>query len=305
LDLIRHNPHLDRKIGLPRSSGMKGLRTLLHDLRREHYDLVYDAHRSLRTRYLMPRLRAPYKARVPKGYLKRDLALTFKLPLLDETRRTLERAIDPLERYGVRYDGLGPEMFVDEATRARALQKVPLPPAEPGASRIAIIASAQWPGKRWPLDRFREVIEKLVNETPHLCVVLGGPADTFCRDLCAEFPQTRVVNAQGKLSLLESAALLERCGLAIANDTGLMHVADALGVPSVLLFGPTSAELGCLPFHPATRVVEQAMWCRPCSKNGQAPCIRKERYCLTRITTANVFDETLTLVREISKEASS
>ena len=86
-----------------------------------------------------------------------------------------------------------------------------------------------------------------------------------------------------------NAALLERCDFVIANDTGLMHIADALGKPSVLMLGPTSAEMGCLPFHPLAQVLEHRLWCRPCSKNGEAPCIRSRRFCLERTTVDDVF----------------
>ena len=291
LDLIRHNPHLDRKIGLARRSGRRGLLQLARDLKREHYDLVYDAHRSLRTRFLMPYLRADARAYFDKQYLKRDLALTFKLPWLEGMPRFLERFVSPLEPYGVHYDEAGPEVFIDEPTRKRCREKFPLPQLAPHAARIALIPSAQWPGKRWPLDRFRSLIEDLARDTPHQLVVLGGPGDDFCRELCRDLPANRVINTQGKLSILESAAMLEQCHLTIANDTGMMHVADGLGIPSVLILGPTSGGLGCLPFHPRTRVLEHELWCRPCSKNGQAPCVRGTRYCLTRTSVSQVLHE--------------
>lgn len=74
-----------------------------------------------------------------------------------------------------------------------------------------------------------------------------------------------------------------------------MHMADALGKPSILFLGPTSKESGCLPFHPQSIVLERNLWCRPCSKNGQAPCIRKERYCLTEITPQMAFASVIKL----------
>lgn len=287
LDLIRHNPHLDRKIGLPRAKGMGGLLELRRAINRERYDLIYDAHRSLRTLALMPFLAAGDKSYYQKHYARRSAALTLKLPLLDD-KRMLERYIDPLGPFGVRFDGRGPEIFVDDATRARAAEKVPLP--SPGiGKRIGIIPSAQWPGKRWPLESFRKVMEALIARTPHALVVFGGPEDTFCEALCAGLPASRVTSAQGKLTIGESTALLEACDFVIANDTGLMHVADALDKPSVLVLGPTSAEMGCLPFHPLSRVLEHDLWCRPCSKNGQAPCIRGRRFCLELTTPEHVF----------------
>jgi len=284
LDLIEHNPHLDNKIGLGRGEGLAGLWRLVKKLRSEKYDLIYDAHRSLRTRLMMPLLGSGAKAYYQKHYLRRSLALTFKLPLLDK-KRVLERAVEPLGRWGVFYDGGGPEMRIDDKARETGLSKIPL---DPGKKWVGIIPSAQWPGKRWPLPFFRTAMERLLIETPYHLVVFGGGGDHFCGELCAGLSPARVVNAQGKLSLAESAALVGECEFVIANDTGLMHVADALDIPSVLMLGPTSAELGCLPYHPRAQVLEESLWCRPCSKNGQAPCIRGKRYCLVDITPDRV-----------------
>ncbi len=284
LDLIKDNPHLDGKIGLPRNSGMKGLNALLKRLNREHYDLVYDAHRSLRTRFLMPLLHAGEKVYYDKHYTLRTLALLFKYPKLTDRRRMLERFCGPLEKFGVRYDGGGPEMGVPQATRALVAAKLP-----PAQSRIGLAPSAQWEGKRWPADRFREVVQKLVDTTADQILVFGGREDTFCADICAGFPESRVVNLQGKLSLAESCAGVALCRYVIANDTGLMHAADALKIPTVLILGPTSAELGCLPHHPSAQVLEHDLWCRPCSKNGQAPCIRARRFCLENTEASDVF----------------
>jgi heptosyltransferase-2 len=164
---------------------------------------------------------------------------------------------------------------------------------------VGLVPSAQWPGKRWPLAYFRELIERLVAQTSYQLVVFGGQNDVFCRALCADLPDGRVVNAQGRLTIGEAGALLRRCGLIVANDTGLMHMADALGVPAVLILGPTSGELGCLPFHPLSEVIEEKLWCRPCSKNGQAPCIRRRRYCLERIRPERVFDATVRLAARL------
>lgn len=291
MDLIRFNPHLDRKFSLPRESGIPGLLALLRDLNRERYDFIYDAHRSTRTLVLMPFLKSQARAFYKKHYLRRSLALTFKLPLLRPTRM-LEKYIEPLADLGVRYDGLGPELFLNDEIRLAALRLLTVSKIGTLSTdkSIGIIPSAQWPGKRWPMDHFRKVIFHIVESTHYGVFVFGGSRDHFCKTLCDGFPEDRVFNAQGALRIALSAALIERCSFVIANDTGLMHVADALGVPSVLILGPTSGEMGCIPFHPESRIVEEKLWCRPCSKNGQAVCIRGRRLCLERILAERVFD---------------
>lgn len=283
VDLIARNPHLDGKIALPRSAGTAGLIHLLRRLNREHYDLVYDAHRSLRTRFLLPLLQAEKKVCFDKHYVARSAALLFKYPRLKDRSRMLERFCLPLEPLGVKYDGGGPELVVDPQAREKVEGMLP-----PAAQRVGILASAQWPGKRWPAERFREVIEARLRDSNEQVLLFGGREDTFCADIAKGLPESRVVNLQGKLSLQESLAGVSLCGYVVANDTGLMHAADALGIPSILILGPTSAELGCLPFHPESRILEHDLWCRPCSKNGQAPCIRSRRFCLDLTEASHV-----------------
>ncbi len=294
LDLIKNNPRLNQKKGLARGEGLQGLLELRRWIQSQNYDVIYDAHRSLRTFFLMPFLKAPQKFYFKKHYLKRSLALTFKLPLLKHFGRFLERYITPLHPLGVSYDGKGPELFIDPLAVQHTQERFLSGLAKPRIT-VGLIPSAQWQGKRWPLNYFRELIEKMIIDTPYHFILFGGPADIFCQALAENIPSERLTNLQGRCSIAESGALLQGCAFVIANDTGLMHMADALGKPSILFLGPTSKESGCLPFHPQSIVLERNLWCRPCSKNGQAPCIRKERYCLTEITPQMAFASVIKL----------
>ena len=287
-DLIKDNPRLTQKRALSRGEGLKGLLDLRQWIQTQNYDVIYDAHRSLRTRFLMPFLKAQQKFYFQKHYLKRSLALTFKLPLLKNWGRFLERYILPLAPLGVKYDGKGPELFISSETLSRVALKFPI--TQTSQFKVGLIPSAQWSGKRWPLNYFRELIEKMITETSYYFILFGGPSDNFCEELAKNIPPERLTNLQGKCTIEESGAILKSCSFVIANDTGLMHMADALKKPSILFLGPTSREMGCLPYHPKSIVLEKEMWCRPCSKNGQSPCIRKERFCLTEITPQRALE---------------
>lgn len=292
-DLIEDNPHLDRKLVVDRKKGIWALRELTKEINRQRYDVIYDAHRSLRTRLLMPFLKCDHKIYFKKHYVRRALAMTFKLKsLIRGSKRMLERYIEPLEILGVRYDHQGPEVFSNPETRS--------PLSESNQQWIGLIPSAQWPGKRWAPENFRLTLESLLQTTTERFLIFGGPSDSFCKEIAHGFPEDRVINLQGKLSLKEVFSTLKNVKLCISNDTGLMHVADGLGIPNVLIFGPTNADMGCLPFHPKSIVLEHTLWCRPCSKNGQAPCIRRKRWCLELTTVRDVATATLRLINQLS-----
>lgn len=288
IDLIEENPHLDQKIAFRRRSGLRGLWRLYKQLRKQHYDLVYDAHKSVRSLILTGLLRSPQRASYQKHYLRRALALTFKLPLIRHFDRMLVRYLEPLAPYGIVYDHRGPEIFVPSSCAQ--------PPQHP---TVGLIPTAQWPGKRWAPQRFHEVACAIISQTHWNLIVFSGPGDGYCQQIACDLPANRVEHTFGRLSIAQTGVRLKSCDFVIANDTGLMHMADALGVPSILILGPTSREMGCLPFHPASRVIEKTdLWCRPCSKNGQAPCIRLRRHCL-EIPTATVLSHAFELAEEL------
>jgi len=298
-DLLTHNPHLDRLLPLERKEGFRALWNLRKEINRQHYDLIYDAHRSLRTLFLMPFLQAEQKAYFSKHYFKRTLALLFKWKsLIRGSKRMLERYLDPLLPWGVTYDGGGPELFPSPTSQLQEICKR----AGLSSSRryLGVIPSAQWPGKRWPLERFQKTLQLLVEQTEEVVLIFGGPQDDFCQDLVKGLPTNRVINLQGQLTLLETLEVFPLLKACIANDTGLMHMADALNIPTVLIFGPTHADLGCLPFHPKSQVIEHELWCRPCSKNGQAVCIRSKRWCLELTSPQKVVQTTRQLLSTFS-----
>jgi len=282
-DLITLNPYIDKVFVLSREEGILGLIRLIKKLNRERYDLIYDMHLSLRSLIMTPFLKAEKKLRFQKNYIRRSIALTFKFPKLKDKTRMLQRFIKPLSELGVTYDGLGPQTFYTKSKKVEELFNNFITSKEDFL--IGIVASANWPGKRWPVKNFKLLIKE-IQKIQAKCVVFGGPSDDFCKELSSD----GVLMLQGLLTLQEAIYAISFCNIVIANDTGLMHIADSLNKPTIVIMGPTSGELGSLPFNPNSIIIEKKMWCRPCSKNGQAPCIRLKRQCLNTISVNEVMD---------------
>jgi heptosyltransferase-3 len=116
---------------------------------------------------------------------------------------------------------------------------------------LAIGPTANWPGKVWPADRFVAVMETLTGPDGPLpgarVAVLGGPDERFqAAPVLRAVPRERRIDLVGKIDLPTAAALLSRAALFIGNDSGLMHVAAAVGAPTLGLFGPSKDAL----YHP-------------------------------------------------------
>ncbi len=127
----------------------------------------------------------------------------------------------------------------------------------------------QLTAKRWSLERYRELTERLVHELNTEVLLIGGSDDAALNAQLLDslhVPDGSVINLAGKTTIGELAAQLERCGLFIGNDSSPMHLAAALDIPVIAIFGPTSPqEYGPYPLDDPRHV---ALWKNP---HGQ-PC---------------------------------
>lgn len=140
--------------------------------------------------------------------------------------------------------------------------------------------------KCWLPERFRQVTKRLV-EDPETVVLYFG--DTLTEKLIAEICKglpDRVINLAGKTSLNELMAMISLCQAMLSNDSGPMHIAAALDVPLVALFGSTSAvKTG--PYSPYSSVIHKHVECSPCYKRTCPIDFR----CMTSIQVDEVCDE--------------
>jgi ADP-heptose:LPS heptosyltransferase len=113
-----------------------------------------------------------------------------------------------------------------------------------GAPLIGLGPTANWSGKVWPAERFVALAQALQARMPGArAVVFAGPGEAeraMAAPVLAALPDA--IDLGGRLSLPEASACLARCALFVGNDSGLMHLAAAIGTPTLGLFGPTPAR---------------------------------------------------------------
>lgn len=150
--------------------------------------------------------------------------------------------------------------------------------------RVALCAGARG-AKRWPSAHLEALADTLAREVEVTVIGDEGPDPVS--------PVSTVRTNGGRhlrAALLEVAGFLAAADVVVAGDTGLGHVAAALGVRVVSLFGPTTPALGFAPAGRGNRVVERALPCRPCSVHGTRPCWRGDHACLDELAPAEVAD---------------
>jgi heptosyltransferase-2 len=151
------------------------------------------------------------------------------------------------------------------------------------------------PAKRWPKERFIAAATEVQRRTKCRWLIFGGPADVpLATEISAalqhQFPSTPALNLAGKTTLRELCALLKLCRLLLTNDTGPMHVAAALGIPVVAIFGSTSPELTG-PGLPGDshRLLRANVPCSPCFLRECPIDFR----CMTRVEVGQVVETLL------------
>ncbi|HEX4925536.1 MAG TPA: glycosyltransferase family 9 protein [Bdellovibrionales bacterium] len=289
-DLLLGQRSIDKVWSFDRKQGFGGLLGLCAKLRREGYTHVYDAHNNLRSFFVSLLVRAPHFARRSKNRWLRFLL--FKLGINRFPRPFIAQRsyLEPLETW-TRLAGLPPAplLEVPHAVSERIAQAtLPLRPF------VALAPSTAWAMKNWPLSHWRALSEM----SPHTnFVVLGGPSDEECIELgrMARPGPGQTLNLAGRLSWIESCAVLAQAEALVSADTGLLHAADQLGRPAVALIGPTAFGY---PARVTTKVLEVPLACRPCSKDGRGKC-RNDVYqrCMTEISPQAVRD---TLLKALS-----
>jgi heptosyltransferase-2 len=270
----------------PLAHGRLQLRTRLRlaaGLRRERFDAAVVLPNTFKA--ALP----PFLARIPlrAGYLgeQRRGLLNRVLPLDPErTPRLVDRylrlagTVDPALA-GADADALRPRLIVDPRGRDRALDR--LAPERDGPV-LALAPGAEFgPAKRWPPRHFAAVARAQLDRGGSVWL-LGGRGDRpAAAAILAELPQalrSRCTDLTGRTGLTEAVDLLSLCDRAVTNDSGLMHVAAAVGVPLVAVFGSTSPAYT----PPATdrAVVERlGLACSPCFERtcplGHTDCLEQ------------------------------
>jgi heptosyltransferase-2 len=145
--------------------------------------------------------------------------------------------------------------------------------------------------KQWPLERFRELIERIILEMPTARLVLFGSATEA--GMAAELGRglgSKVMLAAGRTTIKQVAALIERCDMLICNDSGLMHVAVAVGTPVVAIYGPTDINRTA-PLGSQHTIIRRQLPCSPCFKleGDMQVHLCPHHDCLMSITTEEVL----------------
>jgi heptosyltransferase-2 len=298
--IFRHNPYIDDIILYDtegRHRKLLGKLRLSKDLRRKKLDLAILMQNAFEAALLA------YLARIPNrlGYNTdgRRLLLTHSIrldPALKQGHQ-IDYYLGILKGASLKLDGRELNLVVTEEEQIRAQDIL----RSQGTVREELLIGMN-PGatygtaKRWFPERYAALCNRLRESFGARILILGGPSEGELGQRISEMIGKGSINLCGRTNLREAMALIRRCNLFVTNDSGLMHVAAALDVPSVAIFGSTN-PITTGPSSRRSRMVRAPVHCSPCLK---AECPEDHR-CMREINVNMVFAAADSLLREYCK----
>jgi len=302
-DLIKNHPYLDRVIVSHRKQWitnlknikkigptLKEIRQFIAALRERRYDMVIDFHGLFKSAMIVGISGA--KRKIGYNSLQELSGLFLNEKIYEDTEKhAVDRYLN-LPRY-LGADVESPEFLIPlrEENRRRVDTLLKAHKIDEGKPFVAVNPVAFWKTKLWEEKKFAELCDRIAGELKTNVVFTGGKNDDVVERI-QYMMNFYSANLTGKTSLRDLAYLYELASVVVTTDSGPMHIAAAVGTPTVALFGPTD-PLRTGPYGEGHRVIQKDLDCSPCFKKN---C--DTMHCMKEITVDDVFEavkETLEL----------
>ena len=285
--LLENHPLINRIVKINKTEPISTLRSIGNTIDVD-YDLVVDLHNSLRTQIIRRRIVNTETLVYIKPRWKRFKLIQLHINDFEygfNQRRLYHDCLKPVMKGQIDIPDTTLSISKSEKNQAVELLK------QNGVDIdfIVVIPGANWETKVWSADSYKKVFSILLKETNKSIVIIGSGKDSICDKI--EIDNPRVLNLKGKTDLRASLCIISNAKGALGSDTGLLHAAEALTIPAVMIMGPTAVETGGGTYlDRSVTMANEDLWCRPCSQNGKTPCFRKEQYCMTSITPEKIIN---------------
>jgi lipopolysaccharide heptosyltransferase II len=292
--VVRHSPHIDELLVVPRRRGARGFLgdlALGRRLRAQRFDVAIDFHGGPRAS-LLTWLSGAHR-RIGYEVIGRAWMYTDRVPRPRELRRrhSVENQWDLLAPLGIAAPDAAAdpvEMPVDPETRQRVDARLANAGVTPVDQVVIMHVSAGNPFRRWPLDAFIAVARALTaRDSRRRVIVTSGPSE---REAAAQVVAASNAVACGDFSLLELRALVDRASLYIGGDSGPLHIAATSRVPIVGLYGPTLPERSAPWRDPRIASISIDVGELPCRPCEQRVCAPGDFRCLSGIAPERVIE---------------
>lgn len=163
------------------------------------------------------------------------------------------------------------------------------------APLLTVAPAARWASKAWPVEFFSDVLDRVTERVPDVkcCIVGNDDEASVGDDVVKRCSASTPINLMGQLSLKMLVQMVRESNAVLTNDTGPLHVAAALMVPTVALFGPTDPDLTG-PYGAGHSVLKADCQCAPCF---HAECPREKRLCTNAFSPVDAANRLLQVLQ--------
>ena len=300
--LLESQPEIDEVILFPRKRWTNGIQSLseiprtarevlgfVSDLRRRGFDTVFDFHGILKSGLISFFSGAPKRIGFDRRSIKEGnfLFSNVKVQLQKERMSRYQRNFSLLRGIGLKVNGFRQSLNIPQKDQEyiesffsglSISSKGPLIAIHPGTSQKTFY-------KRWMSNQYSQLADRLIQELRASVIFTWGPDELrWVEDIQKEMKEVSILGPKTN-SLTQLGELYRRCNLYVGGDTGPMHIASFMGIPVVVIYGPTDPIVNePLGQH---RKVRKEVGCNPCRNRS---C--KELTCLKAITAEDVFQTT-------------
>jgi len=256
------------------------------------FDLVLDLHKNIRSRVIMNILRADEKLTYSKKRLFRQFAVWFKRK--KKSTRTIDNYFAPLDYLHLKIARKAPALVIPDEFKRKAEEYLAGIDFETN-NYVILAIGASHPPKQYPLGQFAELAGRIHTDYGWKILIVDSRLPNNLKTF-DEIKSRGIAEFGFGLNIRLLAALCKNAKAVISNDSGVMHLAAAVDVPTAGLFGPTHPVLGFAPSGEKSVAVTTDESCAPCSLHGARKCYRDRQYCFTNMTAEFIlsrFDKLL------------
>lgn len=263
--LLENNPNIDEVITFNKSIGkIKALKKTIKQVNKKTYDEVINLQRYTSAGIICFRSKASHKV----GFKKNAFPFVYDLKIAHEIKQGLHevtRNLQTIKHHGAN-QLIKPQLFPSEKDYIKVQQ------FKENQRYFCLAPASVWYTKQLPKEKWVELINILTDKGK--VYLLGSTADTkLCQNISNQANGDVEILA-GKLTILQSAALMEGAKMNYVNDSGPQHIASAVNAPVRSFFCSTVSDFGFGPLSDNSKVIEvkESLRCRPCGIHGHKKC---------------------------------
>ena len=283
--LLLNNPYVDQVIVYNQQEGLKEKLRIIKQLREYRFDLAIDPYPDYELKTALIALLSGAKWRIGYSSYGRQVFFNLSGPEIAEDRHLVDLTLDILKPLGVRSNDKKPEIFLTEDEKKWARDWL----RARGAGKRSIVGlhpGGYYETQRWLPEKFADVACQLRKNGDYDVILFGGPREKGLVDQITSMINGEVMTYVGG-NLRRFVALVDSCRMLICNNSGPLHVAVALNIPTISFMGPTNKERW-MPIGDIHKVLRMDnLRCIACNLGY---CKIKTHDCMSLITSSMVIE---------------